>query len=305
MAINFPYEIDKLNTIYKDVDEESAHLVKQYNTLVSEAINTYDFSKVNLFAEQNAEQLKPLLITASTINDIQNAILSLEKYTISKHNQICVSSIIPENQVVNDIWIKVNTDNLIDDVLQKDENGEYISIYTKDVYATNVKVQNESFVQLKTTDLQSNLKEIDTFINKQTSINTNNTKSINDINENVTTLDTYLNNAKFKKVQLTDDGNGIWSCDIPDGWGNAVCIACRFKYSYTNGSTGYAYTNYINRPDMVERSTVKLPNGSTSQKFFVNEFTVKVMTGNSQSSDVTCKPVDHYIILMGTTNMSE
>lgn len=304
MATNFPYEIDKLNTTYRDVDEESAYLVKQYNALVSEAINTFNFSEVNAFVEQNAEQLKPLLITASTINDIQNAILSLEKYTISKHNQICISSVIPESQAVNDIWIKVNTDNLIDDVLQKDDNGEYVSIYTKDVYATNVKVNNTSFLQLKTTDLQSSLGEVDKFINNQITLNTGNAKSITDLNKNITTLDGYLNNAKFKKVELTDNGDGTWSGDIPDGWTSASCVVCRYKYSYTNGSTGYAYSTYINRPDMVERTIITLPDSSSTQKFYVNEFTVKVHTGNAQTSNVTCKPVDHYIILMGTGNIS-
>ena len=122
----FPNEIDEwLSTEYEDVNSYNSNVIKNYTFLLNNAIETGDFTKLNEFINDNKDVLKKVIVSASTINNIQNAIKSVEKYVITEKRNIFISENEPANMNIGDVWLQTGSENQIICIKLKKEDETF------------------------------------------------------------------------------------------------------------------------------------------------------------------------------------
>lgn len=112
--MTLPNEIkDLLSAAYVDISTENVEIVREYNNKMEAAIESGDFTEVISYWNENKEVLNQTILTASTINNIQNAILALENYIIEGKQTVKVNKTAPDDINTGDIWIQINENSEI------------------------------------------------------------------------------------------------------------------------------------------------------------------------------------------------
>ena len=116
--MTLPNEIkESLSAAFADISTENVETVRAYNRLMEAAIESGNFSEVNSYWNENEKTLSETILRASTVNNIQNAILALENYIIEGKQTVKTGTAPPEDLNSGDIWI------------QTDENHRIIAVH--------------------------------------------------------------------------------------------------------------------------------------------------------------------------------
>ncbi|MCI8669970.1 MAG: hypothetical protein HFI34_10720 [Lachnospiraceae bacterium] len=112
--MTLPNEIKELlSAAYVDISTENVETVRTYNRLMETAIESGNFSEVNSYWNENEKTLSETILKASTINNIQNAILALENYIIEGKQTVKTGNTPPDDMTAGDIWIQTAENNQI------------------------------------------------------------------------------------------------------------------------------------------------------------------------------------------------
>lgn len=155
--MSYPDELLKLKTNYEDLNLNNVQALNAYNEAVSDFVknpSAATYKNVKFVYDSYKDILDKCVVNASTMNDISDAILSLQKYTIEKKKQTVVA---PATKVSNveypslngkvveqetgDIWLVTQNGKIVG-VREKTDSGystiyEYKAITTSDIGAVN------------------------------------------------------------------------------------------------------------------------------------------------------------------------